>query len=67
MEKELDATIENQIVFNNGKAVVDKFISQETDYEDTFLTMVQGNSFGGVEISDDNILNNSEFIVNLWG
>lgn len=67
MEKELDATIEGKITLNNGKTIIDKFKSQETDYEDTFLTMVQGNSFGGVEISDENIHNNSQFIVNLWG
>ena len=66
VNKQIEELTENRIEFNNGKAVVDKFESQGTDYEETFLTMMRSNSFSGVEVSDENILKNSEFIVNLW-
>lgn len=66
MKKNVETNIENQITLNNANTVIDKFKSQGTDYEDSFLTMVQGNSFGGVDISESNIRNNSNFIVGLW-
>lgn len=56
----------NQITFNNAKVIVDRLKSEGTDYEEKFLTMVQGNTFGGVDISESNIRNNSQFIVDLW-
>lgn len=66
MKKNVETNIENQITLNNANTVISKFKSQGTDYEDSFLTMVQGNSFGGVDISESNIRNNSNFIVDLW-
>lgn len=64
--KKNEINTESHIVFNNADAVIDKLKFQGTDYEESFLTMVQGNSYGGVEISESNIHNNSHFIVELW-
>ncbi len=53
--------------FNNADSVIEELEAKDLDYKNGFLTMVQGNTFGGVNISDENIRNNSHFIVNLWG
>lgn len=66
MKNEMETRTENTIKLNNVDAVIERLKSQESDYEESFLTMVQGNTFGGVEISESNICNNSRFIVDLW-
>jgi len=53
------------LVLNNAQLVLEKLSGEKTSQE-KFLTMVQGNSFGGVDITDSSIKNNSNFIVNLW-
>lgn len=54
------------ILLNNAHVIVDKFESQKEDYAETFLTMVQGNNYSDVDITDSNISNNAHFIVGLW-
>lgn len=61
-----ETNTENNIIFNNANALIDKLKAQGTDYDESFLTMVQGNSFNGVETSESNIHNNARFIVDLW-
>lgn len=56
----------DEISLNNAAAVLEKLKSRDSDLEGDFLTMVQGNTFGGVDISESNIHNNSRFIVDLW-
>lgn len=53
------------LMLNNAHLVLEK-LSGETTSQEKFLTMIQGNSFGGVDITDSSIKNNSDFIVNLW-
>lgn len=55
------------LAFNNARAVLDDLQSEREDCQEQFLTMVQGNAFSGVTITDSNIGNNSRFIVDLWG
>ncbi len=57
---------ENVIELNNAKTVLDNVKSNQDSIPVRFLTLVQGNKFGGVDISDSNIENNSRFIVDLW-
>ena len=66
MKKKVETNIENHITLNNANAVIDNLKSRGMDYEDSFITMRQGNSYGGVNISESNIHNNSNFIVGLW-
>lgn len=56
----------NDYIFNNAELLVEKYTSQSTDIDENFFTMVQGNTFGGVTISDSSIKNNARFIVDLW-
>ena len=48
MKNEMETRTENTITLNNVDAVIERLKSQESDYEESFLTMVQGNTFGGV-------------------
>ena len=66
MEKEVNEVISGYITLNNGNAVVEKLASQGDKHEDVFFTVVQGNSFGGVHLSDENIHDNSKYIADLW-
>lgn len=66
MKNRGETNTENHIIFNNANALINKLKAQGTDYEESFLTMVQGNSFSDVEISEPNIHNNAQFIVDLW-
>ena len=56
---------ENVIELNNAKAVLDSVTSNQDSIPVCFLTLVQGNKFGGINITDSNIENNSRFIVDL--
>jgi len=57
----------NGMSLNNAKEVLNKFKSAKDDYEENFLTLVQGNTNSGVDVTESNIRNNSQFIVDLWG
>lgn len=57
---------ENVIELNNAKTVLDNVKSNQDSIPIHFLTLVQGNKFGGVDITDSNIENNARFIVDLW-
>lgn len=57
---------ENAIELNNAKTVLDNVTSNQDSIPVRFLTLVQGNKFGGINITDSNIENNSRFIVDLW-
>lgn len=56
---------ENFINLNNGSVVLESLESQEKGFQEQFSTMVQDNTFGGVDITDSNIKNNSRFIIDL--
>lgn len=67
MENNVEVMNNRNITFNNADVVLDKLKSKETESEETFSTMVQGNTYKDVIISEKNIENNSKFIVDLWG
>lgn len=66
MSNRLKTNEENFINLNNANIVLESLESQEKGLQEQFLTMVQGNTFGGVDITDSNIKNNSRFIIDLW-
>lgn len=66
MSNRLKTNEENFINLNNASIVLESLESQEKGFQERFLTMVQGNTFGGVDITDSNIKNNSRFIIDLW-
>lgn len=66
MKNGMEISTESCITLNNADNVIENLKSKTKDCEDDFLTMVQGNSFGGVDISESNIENNAKFIVELW-
>lgn len=54
------------IELNNAQDVLDYFSSEDSVNTNGFLTMVQGNTYSDVEITDDNIKNNSSFVMSIW-
>ena len=66
MEKKRKKLSCEPIELNNGSAVVAKIEASGEALISEFFTMVQGNSFGGVQLSDTNVQNNSKFIADLW-
>lgn len=63
-----NGTSENMknIELNNAQGVLDYFSSEDSVNPNGFLTMVQGNTYSDVEITDDNIKNNSSFVMSIW-
>lgn len=59
-------TVKMGIQLNNGKEVLKLFSEEELSGDEYVLTMTQGNKYSPVELSDENIVENSEFIVSLW-
>ena len=57
---------EKGIKLNNARTVLKALSMENIEPEESVLTMVQGNEYNHVEISDTNIKNNSQFIVSLW-
>lgn len=66
MNNRLEISGEKIINLNNANTVLERLQSKEKGFQERFLTMVQGNTFGGVDITDSNIRNNSQFIIDLW-
>lgn len=66
MKENIQISPESHIFLNNADEILKKLNSQKSDYEENFFTMVQGNSFCGVDISESSIHDNSHFIVGLW-
>lgn len=58
--------IKRDIELNNAKTVLENAKANKNNFDGKFLTIVQGNSFSGVNITDSNIKNNSRFIIDLW-
>ena len=54
------------IKLNNAQDVLNFFSADNTVAQEGFLTMVQGNAYSDVEITENNIKNNSNFIVSIW-
>ena len=54
------------ISLNNAQKVLEVFSSGDVSAYEDFLTMLHGNSFNGVNITEANINNNSRFVVDLW-
>ena len=66
MNNRVETHTKSNIELNNAKTVLDSLQSKENFSQELFLTMVQGNTYSDVDITDSNIKNNSHFIVNLW-
>lgn len=67
MAENTKSNVGSPIELNNADFLVDKFASKQKGvYNDKFLTMLQGNTYSDVDITDSNIRNNSHFITNLW-
>lgn len=53
--------------FGNAQEVLESLQTSHTaDGKELFLTMVQGNAYSEVEITDSNIKGNSKFILDMW-
>lgn len=66
MEKIIRQNLDDGIVLNNAHSIVKKFETQGNDFEENFFTLVQGNKYTRVDVTDSNISNNARFIVDLW-
>lgn len=63
-ERELSA--ESVLTLNNAEDVLLSMQSPAESDQDLFLTMVQGNAYSEVMITDSNIKGNSKFILDMW-
>lgn len=66
MKQNINIPMEKEAYFNNADKVIKDLKEKAQSFDGKFFTMVQGNSFGGVSVSDSNIRNNSQFITDLW-
>ena len=66
MKQNINTPMDQEHYFNNANEVVKNLEAKAQSFDGKFFTMVQGNSFGGVTISNSNIQNNSQFITDLW-
>lgn len=65
-EMENNTSMDNNIQLNNARSVVERLEAQKGEFVENFLTMVQGNTYSDVSVSESNIVNNAKFIVDLW-
>ncbi len=63
-ERELSS--ESVLTLNNAEDVLLSMQSPAESDQDLFLTMVQGNAYNEVMITDSNIKGNSKFILDMW-
>lgn len=64
-EMENNTSMDNNIQLNNARSVVERLEAQKGEFVENFLTMVQGNTYSDVSVSESNIVNNAKFIVDL--
>lgn len=65
-EMENNTSMDNNIQLNNARSVVERLEAQKGEFVENFLTMLQGNTYSDVSVSESNIVNNAKFIVDLW-
>ena len=65
MEKNINPNLDAGIVLNNAHSIINKFETQGDEFAENFLTLVHGNKYSDVSVTDSNISNNAQFIVNL--
>lgn len=61
-----DSAVESTLTFANAQDVLERILSSHGDRQGKFLTMVQGNTYSDVKITDTNIKGNSDFILDIW-
>lgn len=66
MNEKLNSVDIHNLKLNNAGEILDKLQAHGSESSLRFLTMVQGNTYSDVKITDSNIKNNSRFIVDLW-
>lgn len=54
------------LIFNNAEDVLRSLQMPAEGEEERFLTMVQGNAYNNVVITDANIKGNSKFLLDIW-
>lgn len=57
---------ESVLTLNNAEDVLLSIQSPAESDKGLFLTMVQGNAYSEVVITDSNIMGNSKFIMDIW-
>ncbi len=66
MRDESELSSESVLTLNNAEDVLLSMQSPAKNNQNLFLTMVQGNAYNEVVITDTNIKDNSKFILDMW-
>lgn len=56
----------SMLTFNNAEEVLKSLQTPVEGEQELFLTMVQGNAYNNVVITDANIRGNSKFLLDIW-
>lgn len=56
----------SMLTFNNAKEVLSSLQAPVEEEQELFLTMVQGNAYNNVVVTDANIKGNSKFLLDIW-